>query len=216
MPEAVGNEKIAFCLKKGVFYWASKPAISVEKGLFCRLKSAKSGGSNLGTSVIYRGVGNGTASRKYYTAPERGYYYAADDQVPTGAWPAKDAVGATKLDFFLAFFFWYLVFLFFLFFCQWADDVIENGPPDVDDICAILCVSEPSRLYQWHWCNLTCKWNFKITSVTLVQSYESVTLQGYFNDAAHGNRTCQKTPRLIRLHWNSLVRLWSNPKSTDK
>ena len=32
--EKIYDEKIAFCLKRGVFYWASKSAISVEKGVF--------------------------------------------------------------------------------------------------------------------------------------------------------------------------------------
>ena len=32
---------------------------------------------------------------------------------------------------------------------------------DISDIGVTLWVSEPSSLYQWHWCNLTCKWNFK-------------------------------------------------------
>ena len=50
---------------------------------------------------------------------------------------------------------------------------------DISDIGVTLCVREPSSLYQWHWCNLTCKWNL----VTLVQLYVSVNLQGYSNGA---------------------------------
>ena len=43
-----------------MFHWASKSAISVEKGVFFRPKSAKRGCfSNLGTSVVYALVGSG-------------------------------------------------------------------------------------------------------------------------------------------------------------
>ena len=53
-------------LKKGVFYWTSKSAISVGKGVFFfRPKSAKRGCfSNLGTSVVYALVGSRGAGHK--------------------------------------------------------------------------------------------------------------------------------------------------------
>ena len=42
------ENKIAFCFDKVFFYWTSKWAISVEKCVFFRLKSAKRGGFKLG------------------------------------------------------------------------------------------------------------------------------------------------------------------------
>ena len=54
------TKKLRFAKKKGVFYWASKSTILVEKGVFGRPKSAKRGCvSNLGTSVVYALVGSG-------------------------------------------------------------------------------------------------------------------------------------------------------------
>ena len=55
-------EKNAFCLKKGVFYWASKSAIWIEKGVFfSTIIREKCWGcfSNLGTSVACALVGSG-------------------------------------------------------------------------------------------------------------------------------------------------------------
>ena len=152
--------------------WQRKNRVLLEKGgvllglktsdfgwkrgvLSSKIREKGGGGSNLGTSVVYRGVGNGTASRKYYTAPERGYYYAADDQVPTGAWPAKDAVCTTKLDFFLAFFLDILGFFFL------GGGLSMSGWRHWKR--SIRC--------RWHMCNLMCQWTFKAISMTLVQYY---------------------------------------------
>ena len=76
----------------------------------------------------------------------------------------------------------------------------------ISDIGVTLCVSEPSSLYQWHWCNLTCKWNFDIGAIIRVS--EPSRLFPWCCD----NLTCQRTPSLLRLHWNSLTCQWSRPK----
>ena len=59
------NDKNTFCFEKGVFYWASNSAISVEKGGFFSSKIRERGCfSVLGTSMIYTlwsGVGVGSS-----------------------------------------------------------------------------------------------------------------------------------------------------------
>ena len=54
------KKKCVLLYKNGVFYWASKSPISLEKGVFFRPKSAKRRCfSNLGTSMVYALVGSG-------------------------------------------------------------------------------------------------------------------------------------------------------------
>ena len=155
MPEAVGNEKIAFCLKKGVFYWASKPAISVEKGLFCRLKSAKSGGVKFGYECDIQGCWQWNCQSQIQYGTRTRLLLCC--RWPSSYWclASKGCSGCHKVRFFSCIFF--LISCFFIFFIFLSMSGWRHW--------------KRSTRCRWHMCNLMCQWTFKAISMTLVQSY---------------------------------------------
>ena len=93
-----------FAFKKGVFYWTSKSAISVEKGVFSRPESANMGCFlSLGTSIVYvlvgvdRGVVEWRAladSHHYIHTPGKWGRRGVNNKQPGRRWACRSTLSA--------------------------------------------------------------------------------------------------------------------------
>ena len=84
-----------FAFKKGVFYWTSKSAISVEKGVFSRPESANMGCFlSLGTSIVYVLVGVGRGVVEWRALADSHHYIHTPGEMGS-PWGQQQATWAT-------------------------------------------------------------------------------------------------------------------------